>query len=67
MPSHIELAVRMLNDAAGFFNSLGEQNPQVKDQMAENANMYMHVAHLLEQDPQGSLPDTNEGLPPSEA
>lgn len=57
MPTHAELAVRLLRDAAEFFISLGEQNPPLQDQMAENASVFRQMADILEQDPQGNLGD----------
>ena len=55
MPTHAELSVRLLNDAADFFIALGENNSELKAQMEENATVFGQMATLLEQDPQGQL------------
>ena len=53
--SYIDLAVRLLRDAAGFFRNVGEQNPALKDQMFDNADVYDQVAGMLEDDPTGAI------------
>lgn len=60
MPTHTELATRLLRDAAAFFRTVGEQNEPLKDQMSENADVFEQVAGLLETDPNGELPDDEE-------
>ncbi len=55
MPSHSEVAAKLLRDAAGFFQTVGEQNPTLKAQMDENANVFAQVAGLVESDPTGEL------------
>lgn len=57
MPTHVELASRLLRDAAAFFRTVGEQNEPLKGQMEENADVFEQVAGLLESDPNGELPD----------
>ena len=57
MPTHAELAARLLRDAAQFFRSLGAQNEPLQSQMEQNATIYDQVADLLERDPAGALPD----------
>lgn len=55
MTTHIELAVRMLNEAAEFFNSVAEQNPQLEEKMKHTATRYHLAAELLNKDPHGSI------------
>ena len=55
MPSHSELAAKLLRDAAAFFKTIAEQNPPLKDQMAENADVFEQVADLVENDPNGQI------------
>jgi hypothetical protein len=55
MPTHVQLATRLLRDAASFFRTIGEQNEAVKDQMLENAQVFDQVAQLLEDDPAGEI------------
>lgn len=62
MPTHAELATKLLIDAADFFLTLGEQNAPLKDQMQENATVFQQMGNLLAQDPQGAL----NGTPHSE-
>lgn len=59
MPTHAQLAARLLRDAAQFFKTVGEQNEPLKDQMTENANVFEQVAGLVENDPNGEL-ETDE-------
>jgi len=59
MATHAELASKLLRDAAGFFRNVGEQNPPLKEQMDDNADVYEQVANLVEADPTGEL-DTSE-------
>jgi len=49
------LGVQLLRDAAAFFTTIGEQNPSLKNQMAENSEVFIDVARLLEQSPLGSV------------
>lgn len=58
MPTHAELSIRLLNDAAEFFTSLGENNEPLKEQMEENATVFAQMAALMEQDPQGEMNGT---------
>ena len=57
MPSHAELAAKLLRDAAAFFKTIAEQNPPLKEQMDENADVFQQVADLVEQDPNGQIED----------
>ncbi|MAF97907.1 MAG: hypothetical protein CMH26_04655 [Micavibrio sp.] len=50
-----ELVGKVLKDAANFFIALAEQNEPIKDQMLENANVYIQIADLVSQDPMGVL------------
>lgn len=63
MPTNSELAAKLLSDAAMFFRDVGKQNPGVKEQMDENANVYDQVAQLVATDPTGEIP----GQPPEVA
>ena len=53
--THIDLAARLLRDAAGFFRNVGDQNEPLKEQLDDNANVYEQVADLLERDPSGTV------------
>ena len=55
MPAHNELAAKLLRDAAAFFKTIAEQNPPLKDQMDENADVFEQVADLVETDPTGVI------------
>ncbi|MCM2343156.1 MAG: hypothetical protein NDJ24_01185 [Alphaproteobacteria bacterium] len=59
MPSHAEIAARLLRDAATFFRAVGEQNETLRDQMMENADVFEQVATLVETNPTGELEDPN--------
>ena len=58
MPTHTELAAKLLNDASEFFLTLGEQNPPLMEQMQENASVFQHMAEILTNDPRGALGGT---------
>lgn len=53
--SHAELTGRLLNDAAGFFRTLAEQNEPIRDQMEENADVYEQIGDLVSENPEGIL------------
>ena len=55
MPSHAELAAKLLRDAAAFFKTIAEQNPPLKEQMDENSDVFEQVADLVEKDPTGQI------------
>jgi|AntRauTorckE6833_2_1112554.scaffolds.fasta_scaffold14022_2 hypothetical protein len=55
MATHAQLASKLLRDAANFFRNVGEQNPPLKDQMSDNADVYDQVAGLVETNPMGEL------------
>ena len=55
MPSHAQLAAKLLRDAATFFRTISEQNPPLKEQMDENADVFEQVASLVESDPTGEI------------
>lgn len=58
MPTHAELAGKLLVDAAAFFRTLGEQNEALKEQMGENATVFEQMSDLIVQDPEGELEGT---------
>jgi hypothetical protein len=53
MATNAEIAARLLRDAAGFFRSVGEQNPPLKDHMDNNAQAFEVIAARVETDPTG--------------
>ncbi len=55
LPTHAELAARLLRDAAAFFRTLSEQNPPLAEQMLENSAVFEQVASLVESDPLARL------------
>lgn len=57
MPTHAELAGKLLIDASGFFKTLAEQNPEIQSEMTENAGVFEQMAALITQEPQGSIND----------
>ncbi len=61
MPTHAELATKLLVDAADFFLTLGEQNPPLKEQMEENATVFRQMGSQLSQQPTGALNGTPHG------
>jgi len=57
LPTHAELAAKLLDDAAAFFRSLGEQNAPLREQMRENADVFAQMGALLRDNPLGSIED----------
>jgi len=57
MPSNAELAATLLRDASKFFENVAEQNPQIADQMNENAAVFKQVADRVEKDPTAEAED----------
>jgi hypothetical protein len=55
MPTHAQVAARLLRDAATFFRNVAVQNPPIAEQMNDNATVYDQVADLVENDPSGVL------------
>ncbi len=53
MATNAEIAARLLRDAAGFFRSVGEQNPPLKEHMDNNAQAFEIMADRVETDPTG--------------
>lgn len=53
MTTNADLAARLLKDAATFFRTISDQNPAIKEQMEENADVFERVATLVETDPTG--------------
>ncbi|MEO1703428.1 MAG: hypothetical protein AAFR71_15400 [Pseudomonadota bacterium] len=49
--SHVSLASKLLEDAANFFDALGEANEPLAEQMAENAMVFRQMAQVLTKDP----------------
>lgn len=55
MATHVQLAAKLLRDAATFFRNVGIQNEALQEQMEDNANVFEQVADLVEKDPMGQL------------
>jgi c-di-AMP phosphodiesterase-like protein len=53
--SHGEMTARLLNEAATFFRSIGEQNLPLKEQMDQNADIYETVARIVAKNPSKRL------------
>lgn len=61
MPTHAEIADKLLMDAAALFKNMGKNNPNVAQQMNENARVFEQVANLLATDPDGKIDDKTHG------
>lgn len=55
MPTHAELASKLLTDASQFFQTIGSQNEEIKDKMDENAKVFDQMAALIAQAPHGEV------------
>lgn len=54
------LTSQLLRDAAQFFLAVGQQNPELRAQMAENADVYRLVADRLDENPDDVLSVADE-------
>lgn len=61
MASNAQVAAHILRNCADFFTSLGDQNEQLREQMASNAEACTTAAQLVETDPTGESPVKVEG------
>ncbi len=53
MSNNAELAAKLLRAAANFFRAVGEQNPELNEQMNTNADACALIADRVETDPLG--------------
>jgi hypothetical protein len=60
MPTNAEMAAKLLRSAAEFFRSIGSQNDAIRDQMNTNADTFLAVADLVENDPNGITGDDED-------
>lgn len=47
MPTHADMAAKLLYDAAAFFRTLADQNAPIKEQMTQNASVFDQMAELV--------------------
>lgn len=57
MPTHAELAGKLLKEAAEFFKTIAKQNPSIGKEMGEQAATFEQMSHLITKDPQGKIED----------
>ncbi|SCA55686.1 conserved hypothetical protein [Candidatus Terasakiella magnetica] len=62
MANNAELAAKLLRAASNFFRAVGEQNPELQEQMLTNADACDMIAERVEVDPLG-VPSDIENLP----
>ncbi|MCK4939842.1 MAG: hypothetical protein KAR80_06055 [Rhodospirillaceae bacterium] len=60
MANHAEIAANLLRNAAIFFRDIGGQNPELKEQMEVNARTYDAVADMVQSNPHGEMPLSND-------
>jgi len=65
MANNAELAAKLLRASSNFFRAVGEQNPDLKDQMKTNAEACDLIADRVEVDPlgvpaEGEIPDADK-------
>lgn len=59
MPTHAQLAAKLLKESANFFRAVGNDNPDMRENMDSMASACDTVADLVESDPTGELsPDS---------
>lgn len=52
-----DLAASLLQDASGFFNTVADQNPKIREQMQENAKIFRQIGDVMLRDPFGWIDD----------
>ena len=57
-PTNADLAARLLRDVAAHYRLIGLENPEVADEMEENARTCEEVADRVARDPTGPLTDS---------
>ena len=57
MATNAEISARLLRHAAEFFRHVGEQNPNLRQQLDSEAKVFETVAEVVEQDPNGESLD----------
>lgn len=55
MTTHVELAAKLLREAATLFRSLAGPDPEMTQRLDDFAQVYEQVADLVEQDPNGEV------------
>ena len=55
MPTHAEMAAKLLKESAKFYRAVGSDNPNLNESMESMANACDTVASLVEKDPTGEL------------
>lgn len=55
MPTYADLTAKLLIDAAQFFKTIGTSNPDVAEQMNENAGVFEQMAGLIGNQPDGEI------------
>jgi hypothetical protein len=55
MTTHAQMAAKLLSESAKFYRAVGQDNPQLKDNMESMASACETIAGLVEQDPTGEL------------
>ncbi|EKV31469.1 hypothetical protein C882_3842 [Caenispirillum salinarum AK4] len=55
MATIANVAGDMLRGAANFFRAVGQDNPNLAEQMEQNASAYEEVAKLVEADPTAEI------------
>ena len=58
MTTHADIAAELLRQAARFYRAVGQDQPEIAEQMEHSAGVYENVAVLVEKDPTGVV----EGL-----
>jgi hypothetical protein len=55
VPTYADLTAKLLVDASQFFKTIGSSNPDVADQMNENAGVFEQMAGLISNQPEGEI------------
>lgn len=63
MANNAELAAKLLRASSNFFRAVGDQNPELKEQMDTNAEACTLIAERVEVDPLGVPAEGDTGMP----
>lgn len=55
--TYADIAAQALREAARFYRLVGEQNPEVSENLTRAASAFEAIADQLDIDPEGAIPD----------
>ncbi|MBF0373031.1 MAG: hypothetical protein HQL38_00600 [Alphaproteobacteria bacterium] len=60
--TYADIAAQALREAAQFYRMVGEQNPEVNENLSRAATAFEAIADQLDIDPEAAIPGGGSGL-----